>query len=281
MAISNFKRYEKKFIVNAEQLSIIFPHLSEHMNYDAFCLNGQEYGVYNIYYDTPDDYLIRESLEKPYYKEKLRMRSYDSPVAADSTVFLEIKKKIGGIVTKRRVILEYRQAMDFIEKGIRPQFSEGEYINNQVMNELEVFLKNYDVSPKQYISYQRFAFFGKEDKNFRMTFDREITTRRKDLSLALPSYGTVLLPPEIFLMEIKINGSLPLWLAHLLSELGIFKTSFSKYGRAYKKYAADEPEGTLVCAAEAAGIYAFSSKSADSSALCTQIQTANGAWISC
>jgi hypothetical protein len=92
------------------------------------------------------------------------------------------------------------------------------------------------VTPKQYISYQRSAYFGKDDPNFRVTFDRNITTRRNDLRLSSNSYGWQIIQPTQHLMEIKIADSIPLWLALQLAELRIFRTSFSKYGTGYKQY---------------------------------------------
>ena len=79
MAINTFKRYELKFLLNDEQYNSILPVIHQYMNPDKYCVGGKEYGIYNIYYDTDDNYLIRTSLEKPYYKEKIRLRSYYSP----------------------------------------------------------------------------------------------------------------------------------------------------------------------------------------------------------
>ena len=107
MAINTFARKEIKFMLDMNQYQNLMKTLQIYMNPDKFCIGGKEYGIYNIYYDTPDDYLIRESLSKPYYKEKIRLRSYYSPATPDSLVFLEIKKKIGGIVTKRRVSITH------------------------------------------------------------------------------------------------------------------------------------------------------------------------------
>ena len=154
--------------------------LTEYMNPDKFCVDGREYGIYNIYYDTPDDFLIRESLAKPYYKEKIRLRSYLSPANPDDIVFLEIKKKIGGIVNKRRVTMTLAQAEAYMEKNIRPDFG-GNYIQEQVIDEIDVFRRRYDVHPKQYISYQRAAYFGKNDPDFRLTFDRALTPVSEDI----------------------------------------------------------------------------------------------------
>jgi hypothetical protein len=192
----------------------------------------------NIYYDTPDDYLIRESLAKPYYKEKIRLRSYYSPASPDSLVFLEIKKKIGGIVTKRRVSMTLAESDEYFATRRKPKATK--YITEQVFRELDVFLNNYPIAPKQYISYQREAFFGKDNSDFRLTFDRKITERRYDLGLDYESYGNSIIGADQRLMEIKVSDSMPDWLIDKLSELKIYKTSFSKYGKAYTNYIRDQ-----------------------------------------
>lgn len=239
MAIQTFARKEIKFLLTEAQYQSLLPQLERYMNPDQFCVDGKEYGIYNIYYDTPDDFLIRESLAKPYYKEKIRLRSYLSPANPDNTVFLEIKKKIGGIVNKRRVTMKLQQAEAYMLHGIRPDLG-GKYIQEQVMDEIEVFRQRYPVVPKQYISYQRAAYFGKDDPNFRLTFDRALTGRRTDVSLALPSSGDLILPEGMRLMEVKIADSMPMWMAEELVLLQVYKTSFSKYGHAYEIYVQEQ-----------------------------------------
>lgn len=236
MAITTFERKEIKFLINMEQYEKLLERLTEYMEYDKFCVGGNEYGIYNIYYDTPDDFLIRESLSKPFYKEKIRLRSYYECAKPDDTVFLEIKKKIGGVVNKRRITLTLSEAEKYINYGIRPK-DNGDYIRSQILGELDVFMSNYKpLTPKQYISYKRTAFFGRDDKNFRLTFDSAITGRRHQLGLSEKNFGDQLIESDQRLMEVKILDSMPIWLADCLSELNIYKTSFSKYGTAYKKH---------------------------------------------
>ncbi|MCM1507740.1 MAG: polyphosphate polymerase domain-containing protein [Ruminococcus flavefaciens] len=234
MAINTFARKEIKFLLDMKQYENLMETLQIYMNPDKFCVGGKEYGIYNIYYDTPDDYLIRESLSKPYYKEKIRLRSYYSPASPEDLVFLEIKKKIGGIVTKRRVSMTLAESDEYFRTRKKPQSKK--YITEQVFRELDVFLDMYPVSPKQYISYQREAFFGKDDKDFRLTFDRQLTERRYDLGLGYESYGNQIIREDQRLMEVKVGNAVPEWLIEKLSELGIYKTSFSKYGRAYENF---------------------------------------------
>ncbi len=238
MAINTFARKEIKFLLNMEQYYGLMDVIGEYMNPDKYCVGGKEYGIYNIYYDTSDDFLIRESLAKPYYKEKIRLRSYYSPAEPDSPVFLEIKKKIGGIVTKRRVSMTLAESEEYFSKRKKPHSDK--YITNQVFTELDAFLSHYPVVPKQYISYQREAFFGKDNSDFRLTFDRKLTERRYDLSLDCQSYGNYIIEKDQRLMEVKVSDSMPEWLVRKLSELKIYKTSFSKYGRAYMDYIKDQ-----------------------------------------
>lgn len=240
MAINTFARKEIKFLLSMEQYHGLMEAVSEYMNPDKYCVGGKEYGIYNIYYDTPDDFLIRESLAKPYYKEKIRLRSYYSPASPDDLVFLEIKKKIGGIVTKRRVSMTLAESDAYFRDRTKPVSNK--YITEQVFRELDVFLDHYPVAPKQYISYQREAFFGKEDSDFRLTFDRKITERRHDLGLNHESYGNFIIGADQRLMEVKVSNAIPDWLVAKLSELKIYKTSFSKYGRAYQNFVREQVE---------------------------------------
>ena len=126
-------------------------------------------------------------------------------------------------------------AETYIQTRVKPHYER--FIDRQVIKELDVFLNFYEsIQPRQYISYQRAAFFGKDDPEFRLTFDRQITARRYDLSLSKASYGEQIILPDQRLMEIKVPGSLPLWMSQALSELEIRRVSFSKYGNAYKNF---------------------------------------------
>ena len=233
MAITSFKRYEIKFIVRQEQFDAMLPTLLLYMKPDAYCKNGCDYSIFNIYYDTDENSVIRSSLARPYYKEKLRLRSYTSPTPDNGEVFLEIKKKTGGIVHKRRAVMTLKDAYNFIETGTRP--TAATYINAQVINEIDFFLHQNKVHPAAYIGYHRKAFFGKDDKSFRITFDTDIQTRRDHVCLKADCRGEPLLDGGQYLMEVKISGAVPLWLADLLSEQHVYKTRFSKYGTEYAR----------------------------------------------
>lgn len=234
MAIKTFKRVELKYMVNQEQYEIIRKALAHHMILDKHCLETGRYMIYNLYFDGEDDGIIRRSIEKPYYKEKLRLRSYQLPLCDDDLVFLELKKKIGGVVAKRRATLTYREAMEFIDSGIFPESDN--YLDKQVLLEIVDFLQRNPSKPKVFISYERTAFFGKDNPSFRISFDSSILTRRNKVSFLEGDFGTELMDSGLYLMEVKLCGGIPLWLCQLLSDLKIFKISFSKYGTEYRQY---------------------------------------------
>ncbi|MBC8060358.1 MAG: polyphosphate polymerase domain-containing protein [Clostridiaceae bacterium] len=232
MAIEVFNRNECKFLIDKEVYEALNIKLLQYMEMDNYNKINDFYTISNIYYDTNDNYLIRNSLSKPTYKEKLRLRSYGVP-GVDDKVYLEIKKKFKGLVNKRRTSLELREAYEFLSAGEKPELKS--YMNKQVINEIDYILKVYKLEPKLYLAYDRKAMFSKDNKELRITFDTNVRTRRYDLKLEAGDYGDPLLENGKWLMEVKAEKNIPLWLSKLLSEYKTYKTNFSKYGKEYEK----------------------------------------------
>ena len=220
-----FRRYEKKYLLDGRQYEELLEKMKGRIRADKFFASD----INSIYYDTDKLQLIRRSVEKPEYKEKLRIRSYRE-AGPDDEVYVEFKKKLDGIVYKRRVRTTALEAQNYLAGGTVPTCND-----KQIMREIHWFCKRYPLQPAMFLAYDRWAYRGKDDKNLRITFDRNIRYRIDDLDMTHGDHGTRLLPEGTVLMEIKIPGAAPLWLAHILSELGIFSNSFSKYGRCYQK----------------------------------------------
>lgn len=219
-----FKRYEKKYILSGEQYQAFRKLADSYMQIDEY----GESTICNLYYDTIDYELIRESIEKPVYKEKLRLRSYGTPELSD-TVFLELKKKYRGIVYKRRIALPLEEAYASLAQG---KLKED---RGQIAREINYFLQQYHPLPQVYLAYDRIALFGREDAELRMTFDFRIRSREDELDLAMGDRGELLLPKDEVIMEIKVANAYPMWLVQVLERLAIYPCSFSKYGNVYKK----------------------------------------------
>lgn len=221
--ILTFKRYEKKYILSPEQYRALRKRLEDYIEPDEFFFSI----VCSIYYDTEDFSLIRNSIDAPVYKEKLRLRSYNVPTERD-TVFVELKEKFKGLVYKRRIAMKELAAEEYLA-GRAPAPDGG-----QVTREINWFLKNNAVRPRVFIASDRTAWVAKCDSELRITFDSDIRWRDRELSLRYGSHGESILPEGHVLMEIKMPGAAPLWLARVLSELEIYPTGFSKYGTCYK-----------------------------------------------
>ena len=209
---SVFKRYELKYIITKKQKDIILNAMKSKMALD-------EYGrttIRNIYFDTNNYRLVRHSIEKPAYKEKLRIRSY-SQASSESPVFVELKKKYQSVVYKRRLSLPEKEAMQWVCGNEHCKKC------SQISDEIDYFLDYYDeLHPVVFLTYEREAYYSLDGDDFRVTFDENILCRRADISLESDVWG------------IKCSGAIPMWMAHVLSQNHIYKTSFSKYGTAYE-----------------------------------------------
>ena len=218
-----YRRVEKKYILSKEQYEIIKDAISKYMVEDE---HGKS-TICNIYFDSDNYELISHSITKPVFKDKIRLRSYNIPKLQD-VVYLEIKRKYDGVVSKRRIAMKLQ---DFYK-----------YLNNksslivndiQVKKEIDYYFDFYNLKPAMFISYFRRAYYGKDDRDFRITFDSNVLARDYNLKLEQGNYGNIIFEPNKYIMEVKTLGSMPIWLVRVLSEFKISPCGFSKYGEGY------------------------------------------------
>ncbi|MBR5427567.1 MAG: polyphosphate polymerase domain-containing protein [Clostridia bacterium] len=218
------KRYELKYLISKAQQDFFLENLEGHMQADKFGLTS----IASLYYDTPDYRLIRTSIDKPLFKEKIRLRSYGL-ASETSPVFLELKRKAYGVVYKRRVQSTVPQVDKFFA-------GEGDVCaGGQINRELTYFRDYYgELAPSCLIIYDRTAYF-EPDGDLRLTIDADPRFRSDQLDLRVSMDGESLLPEGYSILEIKIQQAIPLWLTRILSEGKMYKTGFSKYGEAFKR----------------------------------------------
>lgn len=225
-----FQRYEIKYLLNSRQKQAILQAMEPYMKLDTYGRTT----IRNVYFDTDNFRLIRRSLERPVYKEKLRIRSYQQ-VGPQDPVFVELKKKYKSVVYKRRLSLPECQVLTFFQEGTPLP------VHSQIAQEIEYFRRYYgSLQPKVFLSYEREAFFALDGGDFRVTFDENILYRTEELSLKNGISGLPLLEDHQTLMELKTSGGIPLWMSHVLNQQRAFKTSFSKYGSAYQQLVRNE-----------------------------------------
>ena len=226
-----FQRYEFKYLLTRNQQARLLSAAGDRLRLDAYSHSS----IRNLYLDTPDFRLIRRSLEKPVYKEKLRLRSY-SRAEGDTPVFMELKKKYRSIVYKRRLTLPHEQALNCLTQDCS-------WPETQIGREIGYSMRFYpDLAPRVFLSYERDSWLAPES-GLRVTFDDAIRFRTEALTLDSDPWGTPLLGPDQMLMELKAPGAIPLWMVHLLTELSLYKASFSKYGTAYQILLEQERKG--------------------------------------
>ena len=225
MSVNVFRRKETKYILSEDMYNALLDKIKPHIKEDKYFISH----IYNIYYDTPYDYLIMKSIEGPKYKEKVRLRSYCIP-SLDDEVFLEIKKKYNGIVGKRRIKLKLSDFYKYIETG------ELSTENGQIKQEIDYCFKQYNLEPRRFLCYDRYAYVDKDNSTFRVTFDFNIKSRKDDLKLEHGDKGENFFDENLYVMEVKALDAYPMWFTKIISELKIYPTSFSKYGRIYQKY---------------------------------------------
>lgn len=220
-----FKRTEKKYLLTQSQYSQLLAIAGDRLTPDSY----PESTVSNIYFDTPDFLLIRNSIDAVSYKEKLRLRCYGE-VLPDSKAFFELKKKYNGVVYKRRIASTVRAVQEYLDGGNFPE-------DSQIMREIDYAMRFYKhPKPAVILSYRRRALCsGDPQSTLRITFDTDIRYRFDDLDILHGRSGTALIDENSVLMEIKTDGGVPLWLAHALDVCKIFPTKFSKYGTAYQR----------------------------------------------
>lgn len=228
-----FKRYEIKYLLTVKQKEEVLLSMKPYMMLDQYGRTT----IKNIYYDTDNYLLARKSLEKPIFKEKLRIRCYND-IRENDQVFVEIKRKYDSIVYKRRMLANVDDAMDWLSNKTTIKD------DSQIAQEIDYFLDYYQtIGPKVFLSYQREAYYCPSDPNLRLTFDDSIMFRQNNLSLKSDAYGKSILDDDMVLLEIKCLGAIPLWLSKALNDLHVYKTSFSKYTLAYQTILAESISG--------------------------------------
>ncbi len=217
-----FKRVEKKYRINESKKNMLLAMIIDRLKADPYGNST----ICSVYLDTPDRLLIRNSIDARTYKEKLRIRSYGVP-QKDTQVFLEIKKKYKGVVHKRRVKMPLTDALEYVSTGKTN-------IDSQIMREIDYAMHFYGhPAPSMLIAYERDAYFGKEDDGLRLTFDRNIRFREQNTDLTQGDHGEKILPDGEYVLEIKTNGGMPMWLSSALDKLKIYPLGFSKYANAH------------------------------------------------
>lgn len=227
MALEIFKRKEQKYLITVEQYREMLARLSPYMRPDKNGNDGK-YTVTSLYFESPDYKIYYETKNKLKYRQKLRLRVYDE---ADerSTAFFEVKQKHKKVVNKRRLLLPVTEANRYLQNNIDAPLGDYETTNEQVMREIHYFRQFYQLQPEMVVSYDRHALHGINDSELRITYDFNLRCRNDDLHVEHGSFGEYFIDPNLVVLEVKVNDSVPLWLTRILQDLQCEQRSASKF----------------------------------------------------
>ena len=227
MAKEIFSRYEIKYLIPYSVYEQLAQELLKRMTFDKYGGSDGRYTIISLYFDSDDKRIYYETRNKERFRQKLRLRIYNSATLEDNAYF-EVKKKFKKRVSKRRTSIKLADAYSYIE-GIKTKDHELNISNPQIFREIDMFKNQYQLRPENIVSYDRQAFTGIEDKDLRVTFDFNLRCRMDDLHIEHGPHGIHFVEPELVILEVKVDHSVPLWLSRLLSELDCPKKSVSKF----------------------------------------------------
>ena len=237
MAIEIFSRKEQKYLINRKQYNELVEELAPYMRDDKNGVNGR-YTVSSLYFDNPQKDIYFETKNKVKYRQKLRLRVYGD-IEQNMKAFFEIKQKHGKVVNKRRLTVPLEEANRYLMSGGGGDLTGYQVSNLQVLREIDYFLKFYGLQPEMVVSYDRHALHGQDDANLRMTFDLNLRCRKDELNLAKGSHGDFFIDPDLVVLEVKVDHSVPLWLARILQKLACEQRSASKFCVSTEKLSVD------------------------------------------
>lgn len=225
-----FRRDEKKYLLTQTQLRKLLQAIDSRIQPDEYFQET----ICSVYFDTPTHDLIIKSIDKPVYKQKIRLRSYGVPTLSDQ-VFAEIKIKYRGVVSKRRTKVQLNNFYHYYNKVQAGRHPTLKADIPQIGRELDYLFNFYNLRPSWFIAYDRTCYCGRDTPGLRITFDQNLRSRTHDLCLEKGDSGEHYFADHKCVMEIKSLNAMPLWLVHALSKLEIYPASFTKYGKIYEQ----------------------------------------------
>ena len=227
MALEIFRRKEQKYLITLWQYEQLIEQMGDRVRNDKNGVNGR-YTVSSLYFDNQDKDIYFETKNKLKYRQKLRLRVYDE-ADLNATSFFEIKQKHNKVVNKRRLLMPLNEAYEYLEPNHNPDLAAYDTTNHQVLREIDYFKKVYHLEPEMIVSYRRHAVHGADNDDLRLTFDFDLKCRKDDLRLDHGAYGEHFIDPNLVVLEVKVEHSVPLWLARLLQGLDCEQRSASKF----------------------------------------------------
>lgn len=227
MAIEIFRRKEQKYLITTAQYKELVRRMSWDMRNDLNGIDGR-YTITSLYFESPDHKIYYETKNKLRFRQKLRLRVYDD-TNIHGSAFFEVKQKHKKVVNKRRMVIPLEEAYRYLDGPTDIDLNQINTSNMQVLREIDHYKKLFNLQPEMIVSYDRHAFHGIHDDQLRVTFDLNLRCRNDNLALENGAYGHNFIDPDLVVLEVKVNDSVPLWLTRILQDLNCEQRGASKF----------------------------------------------------
>jgi SPX domain protein involved in polyphosphate accumulation len=224
-------REERKYLVTQQTAQALRPVLGTRLALEQFVPGRTRSVVHSVYLDSPDFSLYRESLLEE-DSLKLRLRTYANPDGhCDEWVFFECKLGVGEAAGKKK-----RKIRWALTPGMVSAFLAADYdqivpgAHPKIWRKVVALLAARRAVPRLTVSYEREAFVS-ADGHLRITLDAGYHASRIEPGLhsrADAAHGYL---PGIGILEVKLVGAFPGWLAELLAASGV-----SPEGQGFSKF---------------------------------------------
>ncbi|MBS4219673.1 polyphosphate polymerase domain-containing protein [Bacillus sp. FJAT-49711] len=244
MAIEIFRRKEQKYLITKEQYDELVKQILPNMRPDKNGIEGR-YTITTLYFESPDKRIYFETKNKYKYRQKLRLRVYDD-TSINGKAFFEVKQKHKKVVNKRRMVIPLKEAYRYLTNNLDLPLKEYDTSNTQVLREIHYFRQLYNLYPEMVVSYDRHALHGIDDPDLRITCDFNLRCRNDDLSIEHGPFGKHFIDPNLVVLEVKVNDSVPLWLTRILQDLQCEQRGASKFCTSLELLRSEEIPNNLI-----------------------------------
>ena len=225
----HFRRLEFKYVVPTSILDLVIPTISHYLNVDDYTNKSGFYTVNSLYLDSPRLACYQQKLDGILFRKKYRVRYYDDK----DKIFFEIKRKSGDTVFKDRVVLP--RQIEINQQSLTNHRLLEHIPSGKLKAELQSDYHQLRLKPKVLISYRRRPFISKFSSNLRITLDYDLKATNVNNGDFQNLLTTNYVSPDLAVLEIKFNESLPAWVKHIISAHNLQRESFSKYASAIEK----------------------------------------------
>lgn len=239
------QRHELKYVIPEHLALGVRDFVRCYLDLD---LNGADqpdlsYSVHSLYMDSPGMALYNSTINGDKNRFKLRIRFYNE--REDTPVFLEIKRRMNNIISKKRVGVP-RSCMPLILAGQIPDasylYDHKNGVGERAFNDLAIahqeqalidfvdMVNRLEAQPVSHVAYQREAWVQPNSNKVRVTLDRQVRCEADpDARMVTAMLNPTLVFGDWVILELKFTDRFPNWFRELVEVFNLTQCGAAKY----------------------------------------------------